>query len=192
MKTELTAERFGSLLVALDVDRERAGERYEDLRRTLIRFFGWRNAPFPEEHADEALNRVARKLDEGIEIRDLPSYCYEVARLVFLEAVKANDGRRDPLPSDYENTPEPDSGADATEQEVRLDCLDECLRDLPADSRQLIVEYYRDDKRGRIDGRKTLAAQLGLQREALANRAQRVRQKLEQCVNRCVRKKSAI
>src|SRR5215471_5942692 len=122
MKTELTAERFGSLLVALDVDRERAGERYEDLRRTLIRFFGWRNAPFPEEHADETLNRVARKLDEGIAIRDIPAYCYEVARLVFLEAIKANDGRRDPLPSDYENTPDSDSGARAIEHEVRLDC----------------------------------------------------------------------
>jgi len=192
MKTELTAERFGSLLVALDVDRERAGERYEDLRRTLIRFFGWRNAPFPEEHADESLNRVARKLDEGVEIRDLSSYCYEVARLVFLEAVKSNDGRRDPLPPDYENTPEPDSTVEALEREVRLDCLDGCLRTLPADSRQLIVEYYRDERRGRIDARKTLAAQLGLQREALANRAQRVRHKLEQCVNRCVRKKSAI
>ena len=192
MKTELTAERFGSLLVALDVDRERAGERYEDLRRTLIRFFGWRNAPFPEEHADESLNRVARKLDEGVEIRDLPSYCYEVARLVFLEAVKANDGRRDPLPADYENTPESDYRAEAIEHEAHLDCLDECLRALPADSRQLIVEYYRDERRARIDARKTLAAQLGLQREALANRAQRVRQKLEQCVNRCVRKKSAI
>jgi|SRR5215831_7752716 len=192
MKTELTAERFGSLLFALDVDRERAGERYEDLRRTLIRFFGWRNAPFPEEHADESLNRVARRLDEGIEIRDISAYTYEVARLVFLEAVKANDGRRDPLPSDYEDTAEPDSGSEATEREVCLDCLDACLRALPADSSRLIIEYYRDDKRGRIDARKAMAAQLGVHREALANRAQRVRHKLEQCVNRCVRKKSAI
>jgi DNA-directed RNA polymerase specialized sigma24 family protein len=192
MKTELTGERLGSLLVALDADRERAGERYEELRRTLIRFFGWRNAPFPDEHADESLNRVARKLDEGVEIRDIPSYCYEVARLVFLEAVKGNDGRRDPLPSDYENTPAPDAAAEAIDHDLRLDCLDACLRTLTADSRQLIVEYYRDDKRGRIDARKALAAQLGLQREALANRAQRVRHKLEQCVNRCVRKKSAI
>ncbi len=52
MKAALTSETFAALLFSLDADRERAGEKYEDLRRTLIRFFEWRGAPFPEEHAD--------------------------------------------------------------------------------------------------------------------------------------------
>ena len=64
MKAALTQESFAALLLFLDADRERAGEKYEELRRTLIRFFEWRGAPFPEEHADETLNRVARQAAE--------------------------------------------------------------------------------------------------------------------------------
>jgi len=191
MKTELSAEMFAGLLAHFDVDRERAGEKYEDLRRTLIKFFEWRDAPFPEEHADETLNRVARKISAGLEIRNTASYCYEVARLVFLEAIKANDGKHDPLPPGHANTAALDP-KNSAQQEWRLECLEECLARLPTDNRNLIVEYYRDEKRGRIDRRRALAEQLGLQREALANRAQRLRDKLETCVNRCVVKKSAI
>src|SRR6266446_3605240 len=139
MQAGLTADIFTKLLARLDPDRERAGERYEDLRRTLTRFFEWRNAPFPEEQTDEVFNRIARKLFEGVEIRNIGSYCYEVARLVCLEALKG-----------------------------------------------------RDSKRDRIERRKSLAASLGLQREALANRAQRLRDKLEQCVKSCLRRKMAI
>ena len=62
------------------------------------------------------------------------------------------------------------------------------LRALPDDGRALIVEYYRDSGAERIERRKALAARLGLQREALANRAQRLRDKLEQCVTRCLAK----
>ena len=69
MEAGLTTDTFTRLLNSLDEDRERAGEKYEELRRTLIRFFEWRGAPFPEEHADEALNRVARRLGEGVEIK---------------------------------------------------------------------------------------------------------------------------
>src|SRR5262249_22742070 len=115
----------------------------------------------------------------------------EVARLVFLEAIKANDGRHDPLPPSHANIPalNPD---EATAKESRLKCLDDCLARLPVDCRALIVEYYQDRNRDRIERRKNLAAQLGLQREALANRAQRLRDKLEKCVNKCVDKNSAI
>ena len=56
----------------------------------------------------------------------------------------------------------------------------------------LIVEYYQDERRDRIGRRKALADALGLRREALANRAQRLRDKLEQCVRRCFNEKAAI
>jgi len=50
------------------------------------------------------------------------------------------------------------------------------------------MEYYVDEKRARMDRRRDLAARLGLRRDALANRAQRLRDKLEQCVTRCLKK----
>ena len=192
MAATLTAEAFSKLLARLDAERERAGEKYEDLRRTLIKFFEWRGAPFPEDHADETLNRVARKLDEGVEVKNVGGYCYEVARRVCLEVRRGNDSRRDPLETDPHNTASADAADSALERELLLDCLEECLSRLPDESRALIVEYYQNEKRNRIGRRKALAEALGLRREALANRAQRLRDKLEQCVTRCFNKKMAI
>jgi len=192
MAAALTSEAFTKLLARLDPDRERAGEKYEDLRRTLIKFFEWRGAPFPEDHADETLNRVARKLDEGVEVKNVGGYCYEVARRVCLEVRRGNDSRRDPLETDPHNTASADAADSALERELLLDCLEECLSRLPDESRALIVEYYQNEKRNRIGRRKVLAEALGLRREALANRAQRLRDKLEQCVTRCFNKKMAI
>jgi DNA-directed RNA polymerase specialized sigma24 family protein len=191
MKAGLSGDSFARLLGRLDVDRERAGERYEEIRRTLTRFFQWRGAPFPEEHTDETLDRVARRLEEGVEITNIGGYCYEVARLVFLEALKGEARRRTQLdaasPEAYVAMSD-----DAAVKELRLTCLESCLHGLTAESRELIVEYYQDEKRGRIDRRKVLADRLGLRREALANRAQRLRDKLQQCVAQCMQKKPAI
>ena len=189
MAATLTAESFARLLECLDADAERAGEKYEELRHRLIKFFEWRSTPFPEDHADDCFNRVARKLAEQIEIHNLNAYCYEVARLVCLEAQKGSDSRRETWDPD-QHSPDAASTADeANERELLLGCLDDCLDRLPAESRAVIIEYYQDQKRDKIERRKALAAALGLRREALANRAQRLRDKLERCVTRCVRGK---
>ena len=192
MAPALTAEAFAKLLARLDTDRERAGEKYEDLRRTLIKFFEWRGAPFPEEQADETFNRVARKLEEGVEVKNLGGYCYEVARRVCLEVRKGNDSRREPLETSARHAAGADAADSALERELLLDCLEGCLNRLPEESRALIVEYYQDERRDRAGRRRALADALGLRREALANRAQRLRDKLEQCVTRCLKKKTAI
>ena len=192
MEAGLTADTFTSLLNCFDEDRERAGEKYEDLRRTLIRFFEWRGGPYPDEHADEVFNRVARKLDEGVEIKNLSAYSYEVARLVHLETTKANYNKNlsvDLVESDLVAS---DLTQEVVAKEKRLECLDDCLQALPRESSELILEYYRYEQSGQIELRRSLAVRLGLRRDALANRAQRLRDKLQQCVSHCLRKKSAI
>jgi len=192
MAPELTSQAFIKLLERLGEDEEQAAQKYEELRLTLIRTFEWRGAPFPEEHADETLNRLARKLDEGVEIRNIKDYVYTVARLVWLEALKRVDNRRAPLDKIQHEPVALDTSREVAEKEDRLDCLDNCLDALPYASRDLIMEYYVDEKRDRIDRRRDLAERLGLRRDALANRAQRLRDKLEQCVTRCLQEKSTI
>ena len=187
---ELTAQAFIRLLERLGDDEDQAARKYEDLRHTLIRSFEWRGAPFPEEHADETFNRLARKLDEGVEIRNISDYAYTVARLVWLESLKGSDKRNTPLDEIQTEPIAPDKSREVTEREDSLDCLDDCLDALPYASRDLIMEYYVDEKRDRIDRRRDLAERLGLRRDALANRAQRLRDKLEQCVTRCLQKKN--
>jgi DNA-directed RNA polymerase specialized sigma24 family protein len=189
MPIELTDNAFGRLLDYLDRDRGRAADRYEELRRILMRFFEWRGAPFPDELADATFDRVARKLAEGVAIENIGGYTYGVARLVALEALKGPEARRGhgEVPGEIAAI---DGASEAAEKETRLSCLDDCLSQLPSESRELIVGYYRDDKSGRIEGRRRLAERLGLRGDALANRAQRLRDKLERCVTTCVRNRS--
>lgn len=189
MKQVITPQAFTKLLERLGDDRDISGEKYENLRNVLTRFFEWRGAPFPDERTDETLDRVARKLDEGVEIRNLKAYCHEVARLVYLESLRSGDAKRTQLDGEHLDGVEHSARDGSDEKEMWLSCLDECLDKLDTDSRELITEYYRDGESVRIDHRKALAARFGLRRDALANRAQRIRTKLEECVRRCIRQK---
>src|SRR5262245_52537956 len=122
MAWALTEEAFAKLMDRLDADRERAGERYEELRRTLLRFFEWRGASFPEERADETLNRVARKLDEGMAIAEIGQYSMGIARLVLLEAFKSHDRLRTPIEDLPPETAAPDLRNESLEKECYLAC----------------------------------------------------------------------
>ena len=83
----LTQDAFDVLLARLDRNQERAGQKYEHVRHALITFFESRGSASPEDHADDTINRVARRLVEGSEIPvdKLPGYFYGVARNVLKE-----------------------------------------------------------------------------------------------------------
>lgn len=181
----LTAEAFDKLLARLDEDRERAGEKYEQLRLKLVKFFDFRGSLAPDEHADETLNRVTRKLDEGEAIENLQAYCYGTARLYFLDVLK--ERKKVPL----EDAPElvQEAGFDREDEaNLQYKCFDRCLQALPAENRELILGYYEDEKRGKIDKRKNLAELFGLELNALRIRTCRIRTRLETCVTDCVEK----
>jgi DNA-directed RNA polymerase specialized sigma24 family protein len=180
----LTREAFAKLLASLDADPQAAGEKYEQVRSGLVCFFEWRGAPFPEDHADETLNRVARKLDAGNQVNDPFSYVYGVARLVLLEVYKSRERERAALAQLPPREQSDDSGHDDATR--RLNCLRECLDALSPDSRKFVTAYYDGERRTKIDNRKQLAAQLGIPLNALRLRARRFREKLEICVETCM------
>jgi hypothetical protein len=66
VKTEwvLSQEAFDRCLAWLDPDRERAGEKYEEIRRKLISDFVRREWVDPEGLADETIDRVIHDLPE--------------------------------------------------------------------------------------------------------------------------------
>jgi DNA-directed RNA polymerase specialized sigma24 family protein len=181
---QLSRDAFSRLLAALSPDAEAAGARYEELRRALLRFFEWRGAREPEARADETFDRVARKIEEGEQIQDAVAYTRAVARLVLLEDAKRS--RRRPVELLEHHAPAAAEPRDADADECAA-CLDRCLAGLPASSRELIVRYY-DSAGGRtIDNRSRLASEMGIPQGALRNRAQRIRDRLEECVRACLR-----
>jgi DNA-directed RNA polymerase specialized sigma24 family protein len=176
---KLTEEAFAKFLARLDPDPARAGEKYETLREALVKFLDWRGAPFPEDLVDETFNRVTRKLEEGEMIRDVPTYCHGVARLVFLQWLEYPSNKRVELEElSMIAIPEPEM------TDVRRECLNHCLRQLPAENRELIIEYYQKEGRRKIDHRLSMAERLGIPLNALRSRAQRIRDNLERCIRR--------
>lgn len=190
---EITQDAFDQLLARLDPDRDRAAEKYEELRQMLITFFEFRNLPAPEEQADETINRVARQLSSGKEIyTGSPStYFIAVARNVWRESLahhhRAATSLDDLSPAQTPSVNPHETmarAAEQEEQELRLTYLRQCLQSLPAADRALLREYYQGDKRDKIKGRKRLAERLGIPLNALRIRACRLRDKVEDCVRR--------
>lgn len=187
--TTTSGTAFTRLLQWLDDGEDSSGERYLEMRRRLVAYFDRRNRPAPDVLADETFDRVSRALEESgcIKVTPPARYCYVVARFVLLEDIRRGDRS---VPYD-ETRPvlqhARSAGAVAAEElaERALDCLGQCLETLKAADRQLIVEYYRDAKRARIDRRRELAAQLGITMNALSIRAWRLRASLESCVAAC-------
>lgn len=180
----LSQQAFDKLLTCFSPDREKAGVEYETTRRKLIRFFISRSVDSADAQADETINRVARRIDEGQQIDNLLGYFYGVARMVFKETIKERD--RAPIPIDDAPQTLRQKAPEAIEPDQRLLCFDRCLETLAPESRLLILEYYEGEGRTKIDHRQKLADGMHIPLNALRIRAHRIRGNLEQCIQRCL------
>jgi len=182
-KWTLTQDAFDRLLIALGGDRDSGSEKYLEIRTNLTRFFEWRGCSFPEDHADETINRIARKIDEGEEILNPAGYAMGVARLLLLEIMKSRQREQSAL-NEIGTASEVYVAAD--DGEDRLECLRKCLQTLPADNRDLILQYYQGEKSEKIQNRKKLLDQLEIPVNTLRMRALRLRERLQGCVEDCL------
>jgi len=177
---------FARLLARLDPDPGRAEERFRALRTRLIRLFAWRECAFPEDLADLALERVARKLAEGIVIEppDPWAYVAGVAHNVFRETLRREGRERAALLS---HGAEPEASSPGRgEEDEQLACLEGCLEALPAAARQLVLAYHAGQGAARTAARAELARALGLQAGALRIRVHRLKESIEACVRSCL------
>ena len=180
----LTQEAFEALLDQLDPDRDKAGERYLEIRRSLIRFFEWRGCPFPEDHADETINRVAKRVSEGEALRNPVSYFLGAGRMLLLEIHKEQAKQRQALTELGQEKP---SSHEFEALEPRVACLERCLAGLSTDNRELILQYYHGEKGAKIKNRKKLTDHLKVSINTLRMRALRLREGLQSCVEDCMR-----
>ena len=157
---------------------------YLEIRRNLVRLFEWRGCSTPDEYADETINRCARKIEEGEEIRDLATYAVGVARFLLLET--GRDRAR--AARSLDDAPEPRTmpAEPEDESEPRVECLKHCLEQLTPDNRDLILTYYHGEKGDKIRQRKGLTERFGIPPSTLRMRALLLRERLQLCAGDCI------
>jgi DNA-directed RNA polymerase specialized sigma24 family protein len=138
-----------------------------------MRYFEGRRCVPADEHVDETIDRVARRVAAGERIRasDPRRYFYGVARKVLLE------WRKHPV---YPGRGHEVSVLDQLVSSPRLFCLRCCLRSLSPGEQEILEAYY-------LDGRAELAAREDITPNALRLRVFKTKQKLRACISRCLR-----
>ncbi|MCI0488634.1 MAG: sigma-70 family RNA polymerase sigma factor [Blastocatellia bacterium] len=190
----LTRDAFNGLLAHFDEDAERAAEKYELARAELIRLFRYRGCNSFDELADETINRVARKIEEGelISRQELTAYFYGVARNVLREHQRNPESSAatiEELSPSAHPSEDPEKLMEMREtqraSERRFQCFEKCIGNLPPETRSLIVSYYEGEEGVKIKNRQRLAREVGITVNGLRIRLHRIREKLERCVSEC-------
>jgi DNA-directed RNA polymerase specialized sigma24 family protein len=175
----ITKEPFDALLEWLDPDREKAGQRYEIIRAGLIRIFVSKGLSDAEHYTDEAIDRVMKRLPEIQDkyVGDPARYFHGVARNLILEAGRRKEVATDTLP------------LRRLQETIRSDtseCLSKCLKMLPRDKQEFILDYHLYQGRAKVDHHRQMAVELRISEGALRTRAHHLRVNLEKCVLECI------
>jgi DNA-directed RNA polymerase specialized sigma24 family protein len=188
----LTREEFEEFLRRLDADREQSGKKYEELRSKLIRYFEFHAGSLPDVLADETINRVARKVVDGVGIDNIDAYALGVAWHIVQEYWRSNETKtisaekleKEP-PSGIPNPEEELLRAETERQEeIRRKCMRQCLDELTSEELNLMRQYQMGEKSERIKNRETLAQKLGVTPIALRQRVHKSRVRLRNCLER--------
>lgn len=184
-KWSITKEGLEGFLACLDPDRDRAGQKYEQIRSALITFFRCKGCLNPEDPADETIDRIIRRMGET-RIDDVMSFARGVARHVFLEL------HRRPTELPLDQAPRLISSGlvgDRDEGDLNrcLGCIEESLRQLDADQRELIMQWYQYDKNEKIQNRRKLSAARGVSPETLRVQVYRIRRHVHRLVETCLK-----
>jgi DNA-directed RNA polymerase specialized sigma24 family protein len=176
-QTDDTHEPWQSMMRWLGQNPEKAGNKYEEIRRRLIFIFRCRGCIFPEDLADKCFDRVAKIISrpnftyEG----DPALFFYGVAKLMIKEHLRTKVFSK----KDIEGDP-----PEAKEEQSR--CLEKCMSKLPPQNAQLILDYYSQVEGSKTVHRKGLADRLGIPLNALRIQTYRIRTVLRQCVLQCI------
>ena len=175
----ITKELFDALLEWLDPDRDKAGQRYEAIRAGLVRMFVSKGISDAGHSADETMDRVMKRLPEIREtyVGDPAKYFHGVARNLIREAMRGKEVATEVLPEHLSKEP------DLSETS---ECLSKCLKLLPLDKRELILDYHLYHGHAKIEHHRQMAGELAISEGALRTRAHHLRVSLEKCVLQCI------
>ena len=185
--TKKWEDNFDALLTWLDPDHEKAGQKYEEIRHSLVLIFEWRGAYDAEDLADETITRVLSKVPEIVDDYkgDPALYFYAVAKRLAYEVFRRQQARVEIEDPEKLRAPKVDEERD--DRETEYECLDKCLANLPPADRELILLYYQQDQ-PKISHRRDLARRYRLAPNALRVRVHRIRATLHTCMKKCLGK----
>ena len=137
-----------------------------------------------EDLADETINRVMKRLPEiqDTYVGEPARYFHGVSRYIIREMMRRKEVAVEEVPG---------VSAEAEVHSDEYDCLLKCLRFLPSDRRELILDYYIYDGREKIAQHRRMASELGITEGALRGRAHQVRGNLEKCIQQCIERMKA-
>ena len=175
----ITKELFDALLEWLDPDREKAAERYEVIHGGLVRMFVSKGVGDAGHAADETVDRVSKRLPEirDTYVGDPAKYFHGVARNVILEEKRRKEVATDVVPDCLTKEPE--------KTEIS-ECLEKCLKLLPQDKQEFILDYHLYHGHAKIEHHREMAGELSISEGALRTRAHHLRVTLEKCVLECI------
>jgi DNA-directed RNA polymerase specialized sigma24 family protein len=187
---KLTDRSYPRLYDFLDPDDRTAAKRQlETIHTQLVRMFQCYGSTDPETLAVDTIDRAAVRCEQisGPCVGPPFPFFRAFAKRVFHESVRGA-ARTRPLPPSLP-APAPDLD-DEEGSGLMHDCLERCLKTLSEKNRELILSYYRGDKRAKIEHRKRLAERRDRSLNALRIQVCRVRAALRKCVLECVETKA--
>jgi DNA-directed RNA polymerase specialized sigma24 family protein len=175
----ISQQQFAGLLLKLGKEPIESGARYEALRTRLIFYFSRKCLDFPEDLADEVLDRLARRLAEGTEIDSLTAFALGIARFVAQEQLSKPFQIQVQAETFFDNIP---ANSPTESMEETFSGMEYCLnRMTPADV-ELLERYYLGDGESLIRARKSISETLKISPEAVRQRIFSIRRRLRQCM----------
>lgn len=181
---DLGQKEFDGLLGLFSENREEAGEKYEQIRRGLVRFFQIKGCADPQSLTDETINRVAAKLpafDPSRNIRPV-SYFYGFAANILLE-YRRGAAKESVFDDGWISGGQPKTDEEPDDRERT--CLEQCLEELPEKEKDLVIEYYSRDRQERIELRQRMCGRMQCTAAALYTRVCRIKSILKNCIETC-------
>lgn len=181
VRNTIRDDQFATLLAKLGDDPLDAGARYEALRTRLIFYFRRRGLDFPEDLADEVLDRLARRLADGAQIDSLAAFAMGIARYVAQEQVSRPFQLQVQDETFFDNIP---AESRTESEEEKFAGMEHCLNCMAAADVELLETYYLGDGGNLIRARKSIAERLKISPEGVRQRVFFIRKRLRQCMER--------
>lgn len=178
---DLAQTQFDTLLVWLADDREKAGEKYEEIRESLIRFFEIKGCHDVLTLTDETIHRVTSKISTlqlNSELK-MTTLFFGFAKNVYFEYQRQKENQ---FTSDSQNFAAKVTDSAGSANSLYLDYLQECLETYSAADRELILDFYAKDKHEKVVQRRNLAKKLNLTAGTMNTRIYRIRLALQKCI----------